>query len=299
MSINRTITKILGLPGPTGVLPPKPIVPSNVSQTGLPKTSPTTQVDGAILDYLPIAAYCNATKGCNCNVNLGGAIPTAILPDGTIITSSSFKTKGSNGQLLFTFMGDINSSVATGTVISQVLYWQLLSQSVTPANTPHSSEVSVTSGVTETQAESMSLSIGAKVGFNSTITAELSTELNQSFTQEVSISQATTLTQQFTFPALPEEQVDGVYQLMRSFSVSPGPNLTQFIAELQFQYNALCGVFPTACLQFNGQFPFVYPDSVYLQVAGVDTTSTLDPERRLTAEEINELVRPLIPSNGQ
>lgn len=254
-----------------GPLPPAPVIPPDVTRTGLPARSGTVEVDGAVIDYLPVSVYCKANS-CKWSVEVKGAPWLGIMtPDGKHVRK--YDCSGGNGQFLYAMMGDPKTSLGNGTVVRQSRYWKRLTQSVVPANTPHETSIAVTSGITETQGETMSFSVGASVGFDKVIQAQLSTELSKSFSFEVAITNETTVTDTFSFPPLSVTQVDGVYQLVESFSVSPGPDYAAVVAEFNQAYGDICRQMGMFCSEYRAEVPFEYPGSTYLQVVGTDSTA--------------------------
>ena len=268
-----------------GPLPPPPVIPPDVTRTGLPARSATVEVDGDVIDYLPVSVYCKAS-GCSWTVEVTGAPWLGIMtPAGKQV--KKYDCSGSNGQFLYAMMGDPATNLGNGTVIRQTRYWKRLTQSVVPANTPHETSIAVTSGITQTQGETMSYSVGASVGFDKVIQAQLSAELSKSFSFEIAITNETTVTDTFTFPALSVTQVDGVYQLVESFAVSPGPDYAAIVAEFNTAYGDICRRMGMFCSEYRAEVPFEYPASTYLQVVGTDrtiaTTRSFTPTDELRA----------------
>ena len=208
--------------------------------------------------------------------------------DGHVV--HKYEVDGRYGDLLCVLMVDPSSDLGVGTSIDQTLYWQRKTQSwVSPGNS-HNTSLSVTSGITETQGETLSFSVGASVGFNQFITAELSAALTQSFTTEIAVTQETTITDDFWFEGLDVAQVDGVYQLIQTFTVRPGPNLVNFVNMLNAQRAQICSMLHTFCNRMEAVLPFEYPASSYLQVAGTDQPGAAGGRRMLSDEELAALV---------
>lgn len=284
---------VTGADSSSSQLPPPPVVPPNVTDVGLPETSDSIYLDGSTLDYVPLAMFCEQSSCSGKITSIEYPIMGIMTPDGNV-EQPKWSYDGDYGDLLYILMLDPKSEQAQGTVILQELYWQRISQSFVPANTPHTTQIAVSSGISETEAEQLSFSVGANVGFNSGITGSLSTDLSKSFSQSVTISTETTVTDSFPFNAQPTEQVTGVYQLMQTFSIQPGDNLVKALAAIQANQALMCsGQLPIKiCQSIEAVMPFVYPSSTYLQIFGVDS-DTAELKATMSTEE---LVRSLSPT---
>lgn len=98
------------------------------------------------------------------------------------------------------------------------------------------------------------------------------------------------MTNQFQFPEKTVQQVDGVYQLMQSYTVYPGPNLTNYVAEMNEANIQTCELMPI-CETDTAEMPFAYPASSYLQIAGTDATGVGVMKFPLSPDEIKALVK--------
>ena len=192
-------------------------------------------------------------------------------------------------------MIDPQSDLGIGTSIRQTIYWERITQSWVPAETPHTTTIAVTSGITETDGETLSFTLGAKVSFNKGILGELSSSLTKSFSSQVSITEQTTVTDQFQFPEKTVQQVDGVYQLTQTFTVYPGPNLTNYVTEMNDGYKQACELTHTFCSTYKAEMPFAYPEPSYLQIAGTDATGAGVIKFPLSQDEIKALVKKSVP----
>lgn len=283
----QATVKYLGARADDNLMPPSPQVPSNVTEVGLPTMSASVDVYGTTLDYLPVAVY---IKNCPVALEFGTQYPMIgiMTPDGDVV--QRYQTKViTPGSLSCVWMFDPKSELGIETSIRQKLYWNRVSQSLIPEKTPHTTSVSVTSGITETEGESLSFSIGAKVGFSKVITADLSSTLTKSFSHQVSITNQTSVTEQFAFPEKPVKQVVGIYQVNQTFSIYAGANLANYVANLN-AHPAL-GSWYT----FKAEMPFIYPGSSYLQVSGTDSPSALETKHMLSPEAIDVLVKNSLP----
>lgn len=257
----------------TNQLPPRPVVPPNVTETGLPSVSESILSDGSTLDYIPWAMYCQEAECSGKITSIGGDIIGIMAPDGSV-HQPKWSYEGSMGDLLYVMMINPRSEAAKGTIVQMEEYWQLLTSSIVPANTPHTTTWTVTSGISQTQAETMSFSIGAQVGFNDKITGNLSTELSRSFSESLTISEQESISEQFPFNPQPQEQVCGIYQLMQTYSVIPGENLQKTLMSIWANEALRCSdAVPISgpCKISKVTMPFVYPANQLLQVWGVDT----------------------------
>jgi hypothetical protein len=279
----QATVKYLGTKADDSPMPPPPQVPSNVTEVGLPAMSASVDVDGTTLDYLPIAFYVtNLDRPIQFEKPYYPFIGI-MTPDGNVVQSYKI-TDNTPGRLACIFMADPKSELGIGTSIKQTLHWVRLSQSWIPAETPHTTSVSVTSGITETEGESLSFSIGARIGFSKVITAELSSALTKSFNQQVSIIDQTTVAEQFTFPEKQTQQVVGVYQVNKTFSIYAGANLANFVAE----YNTSdWGYYFTV----KAETPSTYSMPSYMQIAGTDSPSELETKHMLSSEAMEALVK--------
>lgn len=257
----------------SGQLPPRPVVPPNVTETGLPSRSDSIFSDGSTLDYVPWAMYCEEAQCSGKITSVGSDIIGIMAPDGTV-HQPKWSYDGNMGDLLFVMMINPRSETAKGTIIQLEQYWQLLTSSIVPANTPHTTTWTVTNGISQTEAETMSFSVGAQVGFNDGITGSLSSELSKSFSQSVTVSEEQSISEEFPFNAQPQEQVCGVYQLMQTYSVIPGENLNKTLMSFWANEALMCsGALPISapCKISKITMPFAYPANQFLQVWGVDS----------------------------
>lgn len=296
---SQTNAVVTGTDSTSGQLPPPPVVPPNVTDVGLPETSDSIYDDGTTLDYVPLAMFCEQSECSGKITSIGPSILGIMTPEGNV-EQPKWSYDGNYGDLLYILMLDPKSEEAQGTVIRQELYWQRISQSFVPPNTPHTTQIAVTSGISETEAEELSFSVGANVGFNNTITGSLSADLSKSFSQSVTISEETTVTDEFPFNAQPTEQVTGVYQLMQTFYIEPGDNLVKAIAALQANQELMCsgkmGI--KICQHVEAVMPFVYPSSTYLQIFGVDSDSAQLKATMSTQQLISALTPKLEEGEG-
>ncbi|MGD2114526.1 MAG: hypothetical protein PVG07_05730 [Acidobacteriota bacterium] len=271
-----------------GLMPPRPEVPPNVTEVGLPSESDSVENRGATLDYLPVAQFCTATK-CKWTItDINYPILSIMTPDGKVV-QPDYEVEGNFDDLLDVLMMAPESDLGEGTRISQVRFWRRLTQAWVPADEPHVTRVSVTEGITETESQSLSFTVGAKVGFNKVIFAELSAQLTESFGYSVSVSSEQTITEEFSFGEAPAEQVVGVYQLMERYVIYPGPNLANFVAAANEIYGQWCESLGYMCQESAAELPFTYPASSYLQLAGTDDPSQPVERRMLSPREIREL----------
>ena len=260
----------------TNQLPPQPVVPPNVTEVGLPSRSDSVFSDGSTLDYVPWAIYCQEAECSGKVTSIGDNIIGIMAPDGTV-HQPKWSFDGNMGDLLYVLMVNPRSAAAQGTIIQLEEYWQLLTSSIVPADTPHTTTWTVTSGISQTQAETMSFSIGAQVGFNDGITGNLSTELSKSFSESVTVSEQQSISEEFPFNPQPQEQVCGIYQLMQTYSIIPGENLQKALMSVWANEALQCsGALPISapCKISKITMPFAYPANQLLQVWGVDTDTT-------------------------
>lgn len=270
------------------LMPPQPVAPPNVVEVGMPDRSDSVTVEGALIDYIPVAIYCGCTDSCSGKLtSIGDDIIGIMAPDGTV-HQPKWSFSGDSGELLYILMVDPDSEYGVGTTVEQILYWQRISQSWVPANAPHTTSVAVTSGISESDTESLSFSVGANIQFGastSKMNADLSSSLTKSFSSTVTISESTTVTETFSFEATPAQQVVAVYQLVQDFQISPGPNLLQVLEAMQQMYAARCsGQAPGPCQTIEAVMPVTYPEATYLQTSGVDTTGSAAPKLLSPAE---------------
>jgi hypothetical protein len=268
-------------------IPPHPVVPPDVTRVGLPDQSDSVVSDGNPLDYLPIAVFCNSSH-CVLDAKIGGPIFGIMTPSGEEL--SRYEARGGSGDLLYVLMAAPNSPLGAGTIVREKRYWQRLTQAFVPENTPHTFQLGLTEGITETESQTLSFTVGAKVAFSKVIDAELSASLTRSFSYQVSISTQRTFTEIFNFPALATQQVDAVYQLMRSYEVVPGPNLANFVQQRNLGSQILC-LFPIFCVTNKAELPFSYPGTTFLQVAATNKPGVRVDNPMLTPDQIDSIVR--------
>lgn len=270
-------------------LPPPPEIPPNVTEVGLPDRSESVAIRGKLLDYLPVAEFCDQGK-CAWTRELKSGPWLGILSPSGENVGKKYRVDGAQGELLCVWMFRLDSQLKTGTVVGQELYWQRLSQSLVPAGEDHETTVAITSGITVTRGRSLSRSVGARVGIGEALLGELSGSLTESFSQQVSITEQTTVTETFRFSPEPVEQVVGVYRLVRSFEILPGPNYAAYVAAVNRQ-----GAQGPVHFRVAAKLPFSYPAPSYLQVAGVNDANAVVERRMLSDEEMHELVAELGP----
>lgn len=293
----QAAVKYLGGEAGANTMPPPPVVPPNVITVGLPFNSASVDVDGSTLDYLPLALYCNQSD-CSWEITDISYPLIGIMTTSGNVVQPKYKVNSNQGSLLFILMIDPQSDLVIGTSIRQTNYWERLTQSWVPAETPHTTTIAVTSGITETDGETMSFTIGAKVGFNQKgILGELSASLTESFSSQVSITEQTTVTDQFQFPEKTVQQVDGVYQLIQAFTVYPGPNLTNYVTEMNEAYKQVCEQMHLFCSTYKVEMPFTYPTPSYLQIVGTDATNVGVMKFPLSPDEIKALARKSIKTH--
>ncbi len=279
------------------MMPPAPVVPSNVLEVGMPERSDSVTVEGALIDYIPLAMYCGQANGCSGKVTTIDYPITGIMaPDGTV-HQPKWSYDGDSGELLYIYMADPNSDLGVGTTVEQVLYWQLISQAWVAANEPHSKSIAVTSGISESETQSMSFSVGANIGFGastSKMNGDLSASLTKSFSTTVTISESTTVTENFSFAAAATQQVCAVYQLMQAFQISPGPNLLQAVASVRTTQALFCsGKLIGPCHTLEVVMPVTCPEAGYMQLSGTDTSPQAKTVNIMSPDELKRLTEML------
>ncbi|HEX4166905.1 MAG TPA: hypothetical protein VHZ55_15680 [Bryobacteraceae bacterium] len=278
--------------GTTQPLPPQPIVPQNPVETGLPHVSEAlTFGGGQLLNYLPVSCVC-VSNACKPTITTKSPIVGVVDPSGNQHGSGTFS--GTFGQLLFTWMIDPASDVADDSLLIETDYWQLQFQDIVQANQGTTLTESVVSGLTTATAETFSKSLGAKVnGELDAITGELSEALSQSFSRTITISSQQTVSRSTAITAQSFSQIIGLYQLMQSFQVIPGANLTQFIAQLNKNMDKgsqMCAV--GTCLHSAPTTSVIFPAQSYLWVTGHDTQTSLTSKRAImSAANAADLVK--------
>jgi hypothetical protein len=258
-------------------LPPKP----DLTLGYLPARSPSVFFEGALLDYLPLQVSCKGAK-CSATMNAGGAAVGIIDPAGN--QHSSLDYTAYYGQLIATEMIDPTSAVAQGSTLIEEDYWELQFSVTLPADTPFETDQAVTSGITETDTTTFSYTIGASI-------SKLSASLTSSFQHTVAITNQESTTYKFQWPSRSAETTVGVYQLIQSFSVRPGSNLTAVISQSNTVLGKCGGEFwDNFCLKFESDAVFVYPTPTFLQAA----TTPPRPVITVGIGEIRQMVQRLI-----
>lgn len=254
-------------------LPPQPVIPIDPVENGLPSRSESKIFSGSLLDYLPVPCTCESQS---CKPEMSGVKrPVVGLMDPQGIQHSSGTFHALWNQLLFTLMLDPSTSTASGSVIQETDYWQLIAQDIVPANTTHQIQVAITNGVSQTDTTSFAYTVGIKIGGSyQGITGELSASLTKSFTHAVTVSEQQTVTRTFTVDAAPYQQVVGIYQLMQAFAVIPGANLTQYMLAWNKNFgpgSAMC-VATGTCMNVAAGGGVANPTPTYLQIVAHDQT---------------------------
>jgi hypothetical protein len=283
-------------PTDPGQLPPQPAVPSNPVETGLPATSASIIFSGALLDYVPIAVFCNASS-CGWTVNeISSPVVGLINPQGGQQSSGSFSANWN--QLMYTEMIDPASTVAQGSTVLETDYWQLQFQDIVPPNQPYTITHQLTSGVSQTDTTSFSYTVGISVGGSyADITADMSASLTKSFEHSVTVTTEETDTREIPVTVQSYTQIVGLYQLMQTFAVVPAANLQQYISQQNGYWGTLCQDMHVFCSKYSTGANVVNPLQTYLWVVAHDTSST-GAKPMLSAREALELAKSSITVEG-
>ncbi len=278
------------------VLPPRPVVPCDVSAVGLPVTSGSIYFNNTVQDYIGLKVTCFETSSVlenlecftskrrsdsaihNRNIDFEDGHCLGIRDiHGNVFQSYSF-TCTNAGYSPGTVLLDpvYYKHTVQGTYVKEQDYWSLVQQAFVPANTPHKMEVIESYGVSQTSASALSDSVGVSTqdswsnNFGG-YTKDMSSSLTEIFAHQTTIDESVTIDETFYFNATVAEQVDGVYQLVQFYQTIPSISLQQAITKNNAQNHDDCDSFlHDRCYSFSLPVTYRYSANTYLQVAGTD-----------------------------
>lgn len=268
-------------------LPPRPIQPCNVTKTGWGGSSAPITFHNDLQDYVAVKITCYTTSSTtevfNCynkcdflnSLTHGVTFCCSGVQDysGNIYQSLQFKcTPGySPGVILL----DPRYPQFKGGYVLETDVWELVSQSLTTANNSHTMDVEVSYGVKQTDAYMLSDSVGVSTtqswGNFAGYTKEISSSLTETFFHEVQIDESVTITQGFSFQALPVEQMDSIYQLSQKYETILPQSAYDSLNYYNENNQQWCTDESISCYSYSYASPYKYSAETYLQMVGVDT----------------------------